>query len=347
MAKRGRPKEAEQTLKDFVSAHPQNFNARFALADFYLSMRRGTKAVKILQEIAADDPSGPKGVMARDRLAVLRLAQGHIDEAEKLVAGVLKDNPKDMDAIRLQGQIALLKKDGLKAVNNFRIIVQDQPKNPEAWLLLARAHKLQGEPEQAKEKAAKALELKPDFLEARTFLYGLFLEAKDYDGAIQTIKGYLRVNDKDTSNLIALGDVYVLKGDYVQAQNTFQQVVNLDPKKPQGYFSLGLLKRQQKQPDQALKYFDQALAQQADFLPALQQEVAIYAEQKQLDKAVEAVRQDLAHTPKNPQIQQMLGELLLAQKQPAAAAPVLEQALASNPNSPNLAAAHRRLFAAT
>ena len=336
LANRGRPKEAEQTLKDFVSAHPQNYDARFALADFYLSMHRGTKAVKTLQQIAADDPSGPKGVKALDRLAALRLTQGHIDEAEKLVAGVLKDNPKDMDAVRLQGQIALFKKDGLKAVNDFRIIVQDQPKNPEAWLLLARAHKLQGDLEQAKEKVAKALELKPDFLEARNFFYGLFLEAKDYDGAIKAIKGALRANDKDISNLISLGDVYVLKGDYVQAQNTFQKVVNLDPQKPQGYFRLGLLKREQKQPDQAMKYFDQALARDADFLPALQQEAAIYLGQKQLDKAVEVVRQHLAKTPKNPQIQQMLGGLLLVQKQPAAAVPVLEQAIASKPTPQTL-----------
>ncbi|MCX5891910.1 MAG: tetratricopeptide repeat protein [Deltaproteobacteria bacterium] len=195
---------------------------------------------------------------------------------------------------------------------------------------------MQGEPEQAKEKAAKALEIKPDFLEARTFLYGLFLEKKDYDGAIQTIQGFLRSNDKDTINLIALGDVYVLKGDYAQAQNTFQKVVNLDPQKPQGYFRLGLLKREQKQPDQAMKYFEQALARDANFLPALQQKAAIYLEQKQTDKAVEAVRQHLAKTPQNPQIHQMLGELLLVQKQPAAAAPVLEQAIALDPNPQTL-----------
>ena len=331
LVNRGRVKEAEQTLKDFVSAHPQNYNARFALVDFYLSMRRGAQAVKILQEIAAEDPNGPKGVRARNQLAALRLTQGHLEEADSLVAGVLKDNPKDMDALRLQGQIALLKKDGLKAVTNFRILTQDQPKDPEGWLLLAQAHKLQGEIEQAKEKAAKALELKPDFLRARSFLYGLFLEAKDYDGAIQAIKGYLKFNDKDVANLIALGDVYVLKRDYAQAQNTFQSVVNLDPQKPQGYFRLGLLKREQKQPDQALKYFEQTLAREADFLPALQQEATIYLEQKQLDKAVEAVRQHLAKSPKNPQIQQMLGELLLAQKHPEAAAAILEQAIATEP----------------
>ena len=331
LTNRGRVKEAEQTLKDFVSAHPQNYNARLALADFYLSRRRGAQAVKILQEIAAEDPTGPKGVMAKNRLAALRLTQGHTEEADRLVAEVLKGNPKDMDALRLQGQIALLKKDGLKAVANFQILTQDNPNNPEAWLLLARAHKLQGEIEQAKETAAKALELKPDFLEARGFLYGLFLAAKDYDGAIQAIKGYLKFDDKDVDNLIALGNVYVLTGDYAQAQNTFQRVVNLEPQKPQGYFRLGLLKGEQKQPDQALKYFEQALARDADFLPALQQEAAIYLEKKQLDKAVEAVRQHLGKSPNNSQIQQMLGELLLAQKHPEAAAAVLEQAIAINP----------------
>lgn len=336
LVNRGRPKEAEQVLSDFVNSHPKNFNARFDLADFYLSMRRGAKAIKVLQEIAAEEPSGPKGVQARVRLAALRLAQGHVDEAETLVNGVLKDNPKDMEAIRLQGQIAFLKKDGLKAVNNFRIIAQDQPKNHEAWLLLARAHKLQGESEQAKEKAAKALELKPDFLEARSFLYSLYIEAKDFDGAMQAIKGYLKFNDKDAFNLIALGEVYLHKGDQAQAQATFQKVVNADPEKPQGYFRLGLLKREQKQPDQALKYFDQALARDVKFLPALQQKVAIFLEQKQVDKAVEAVRQELAKSPKNPQILQMLGGLLLEQKQPAAAAPVLEQAISIDPNQQTL-----------
>ena len=336
LVNRGRSKEAEQTLTDFVKSHPQNFKARFDLADFYLSMRRGAKAIKVLQEIAAEDPSGPKGVQARERLAALRLSQGHVDEAATLVNGVLKDNPKDMEAIRLQGQIALIKKDGLKAVNNFRIIAQDQPKNHEAWLLLARAHKLQGESEQAKEKAAKALELKPDFLEARSFLYGLYIEAKDFDGAMKAIKGYLKFNDKDPFNLIALGEVYLYKGDYAQAQAAFQDVVDAEPAKPQGYFRLGLLKREQKQPDQALKYFDQALARDVNFLPALQQKVAIFLEQKQVDKAVEAVRQDLAKSPKNPQIQQMLGGLLLEQKQPAAAAAVLEQAIAIDPNQQTL-----------
>jgi len=33
-------------------------------------------------------------------------------------------------------------------------------------------------------------------LDARKFLYGIFLQDKDYDGAIATIQSYLRFNDK-------------------------------------------------------------------------------------------------------------------------------------------------------
>lgn len=336
LASRGRQNDAEQTLKEFVSQYPDNFPARFALADFYLTMRREGKGAKVLQEIVAQDPDGPKGVQAKNVLARLRLSRADLKEAETLVAGVLKDNPKDMTAIQTQGLIALAKNDGLGAVNSFRIITQDQPQNQEAWLLLARAHLLNKEPEQAREKAKKALELKPDYLEARTFLYNLYLEAKDYDGAIQIIRSYLRFNDKDIFNLSALGDAYAFKGDYAQARATFQKIVNLEPQNPIGYFQQGLLSRRQKQPDQALKYFEQALTRQPNFLPALQQVVAIHLEQNHPDKALEAVRQTLARSPRNSQLHQRLGEILLFQKQPQAAVAALEEALTINPTPATL-----------
>ena len=287
----------------------------------------------VLEEIIAKDPTGPKGVEAKGQLARLRLAEGRIDDATKLVTEILAANPKDMNATQLQGLIALEKQDGLKAVNDFRIITQDQPQNPEAWLLLARANLVNNEPEQAKDNAKKALTLKPDYQDARVFLYSLYLRAKDYDGAIETIKSYLRSNEKDISNLSLLGEAYLLKGDPGQAQSTFQKIVTLEPQNPLGYYKLGLLSRQQKQPDQALKYFGSALTQQPDYLPALRQIVAIHLEQKHPDAAMAAVRQALAQRPKNSPYHQMLGELLLLQKQPKEAETALEEAISLNPRN--------------
>jgi tetratricopeptide (TPR) repeat protein len=331
LVSQGRRQDAEKTLKDFIKGHPDNYPARFGLAEFYVALRRPGQTAQVLEEIIKLDPNGLKGVQAKNELARLQLAQNHIDAAEKLANEVLKAHPKDMQATEIRGIIALGKKDGLTAVNSFRLLTQDRPQDPQAWLLLARAHLLNKEGGQAKEKVKKALELKPDFLDARKFLYGIFLDDKDYDGAINTIQGYLRLNDKDMVNLVTLGEVYALKGDYAQARGTFQKIIDLEPKNPQGYFQMARLGLTTKKTDEALKNADKALQANPDFQPALQLVVGIYQDQKQPEKALAAVRQTLARSPKNPQLHQMLGELLLIQKQPQAAVAPLEEALNLNP----------------
>ncbi|MBU4447445.1 MAG: tetratricopeptide repeat protein [Proteobacteria bacterium] len=331
LAGQGRRQEAETTLQGFIKGHPDNYPARFGLAEFYSALQRQGQAVQVLEEIIKLDPNGPKGAQAKNELARLKLAQDHIEAAEKQVNEILKDYPKDMQATETRGIIALKKKDGLTAVNSFRLLTQDRPRDPQVWLLLARGHLLNKEERQAKETAKKALEIKPDFLEARKFLYGIFLQDKDYDGAIATIQSYLRFNGKDLFNLVTLGEVYALKGDFAQARATFQKVIDLEPKNPQGYFQMARLGLQTKKTAEALKYADKALQANPDFLPALQFEVGIYQDQKQPEKALAAVRQTLARSPKNPQLHQLLGDLLLVQKQPQAAVAPLEEALNLNP----------------
>jgi len=331
LVSQGRRQEAEATLQGFIKGHPQNYPARFSLAEFYSALKRQGQAVQVLEEIIKLDPDGPKGAQAKNELARLNLAQGHIEAAEKLVTEILKAYPKDMQATETRGIIALNKQDGLTAVNSFRLLTQDRPQDPQVWLLLARGHLMNKEERQAKESAKKALEIKPDFLDARKFLYGIFLQDKDYDGAIATIQSYLRLNDQDLFNLATLGEVYALKGDSAQARATFQKLIDLEPKDPQGYFHLARLALQTKKTAEALKYAGKALEETPDFLPALKLEADIYQDQKQPEKAVAAVRRTLARSPQNPHLHQLLGELLLVQKQPQAAIAPLEAALNLNP----------------
>jgi tetratricopeptide (TPR) repeat protein len=323
--------EAEQTLKDFIQKHPDNSAARFGLAEFYIALRRPGQAAQALEEIIKLNPEGLNWVQAKNELARLKLAQNKTDEAENLTNEVLKAHPKDTNASKIRGILALGKKDGVTAVNSFRLLTQDRPKDAQAWLFLAQANLLNKEEGSAKENAKKALAIKPDFLEARKFLYDMFLQAKDYDGAINTIKGYLKFDSKDVVNLVTLGEVYALKGDDAQARATFQRIIDLDPRNPQGYFQMARLALKNKKPDEALNYANKALQATPDFLPALQLVVGLYQQQKQPDKAVAAVRQALGRSPKNPQLNQMLGELLLGLKQPQAAIAPLEEALKLNP----------------
>lgn len=331
LSSRGHFEKGEKALQDFIARHPENIKAKLVLANFYLTQRKLGRAERVLQEIADRDPAGPNGLKAKGELAALRLTEGRNDEADNLVEEVLKVNPKDMMALKLQGLLALTNKKGLQAVNDFRILTQDQPENPENWLLLARAHLVNKEPTLAKEAAKKAINLKPDYLEARGFLYGIYLQEKDYDGVIKIIKDSLRANDKDLANWGFLGDIYLLKGDGNQAQAAYQKMIALEPNNLQGYLKMAFLSQKTKQPTIAVQYLGRALHQIPDAYQALRLLVAIYLEQKQPAKALEAARTAVARAPKNAEMHQILGEVLLIQKQPEAAAAALEQALTLNP----------------
>lgn len=331
LSRQGKRREAEELLKEFLSKYPDNNNARFALADFYLASQRERQALKTLQEIVDRSPTTPAAIQAKNRMAAIHSDRGRLEAAQKLVEEVLNENPKDMTAIRIKGLIALAQKNGLEAVSNFRIVVNDQPNNPEARLMLARAHLVNNELEQARTEAKKAIELKPDYYDARRFLYGTYIQRKDYDGLIQLLKTYLNYDDKDYFNLMTLGEVYAEKGDLAAARATMQRLIKIEPRNPVGYFQLARLELRQKNRDGAIKYLQEALQANPNFLDGIRLLAAIYQEANQLPKVIELIQKLQARSPDNPFLYQMLGELYLLQRKPAEAAAALEQAIARDP----------------
>lgn len=348
LADRGRAAEGEKLLTDFAAARPKNLAAKQALAHFHLRQRRLGQAERLLQEIAAADPTGPEGLKAKGELAALLLTQGRREETQALVKEVLKANPRDTNALKVGGLLALQTNDGLTAVGNFRLLTQDQPQNPEHWLLLARAHQLQKEDTLAREAAKKALALRPDYGEAKAFLYGTYLEKKDYDGLISLLQEHLRAREHDLTALAYLGDAHAAKGRPAEAQAAFRKMIALEPKNPQGYLKLALFLRQQGQAQAALPHLERALQENPRAYPALRLLAAFLSEQGQASRAVERVRAALAADPDNDELHQILGEVLLSRKEYEAAAQALERALTLNPRDPQplglLARAHEGLL---
>jgi tetratricopeptide (TPR) repeat protein len=237
-----------------------------------------------------------------------------------------------MTALKLQGLIALTKKDGPEAVKNFRILIEDEPQDPENWLLLARAYLVNNLTVPAKEAAQKALNLKPDYLKAQSLLYGIYFDDKDYDALIQLIEEHLRADEHNLANWGYLGDAYLLKGDESAARQAFQKMITLQPQNPAGYLKLALLSRKQQQLTRAAQYLETALKQNPNAHPALRLLIGIHQEGNQPAKALKAARAAVARVPKNAEMHQILGEVLLSQKQPEAAAAALAEALTLNPD---------------
>jgi tetratricopeptide (TPR) repeat protein len=113
--------------------------------------------------------------------------------------------------------------------------------NAEARLIRGLIYKEQGLRGPAIQELQKALELRPDLVEARVQLSSYYLESGNAADAQQMLEPALKY---DADNVIAhlnLGDAYRLLGRPADAKREFEWVKKRDPSVAQVHYNLGLL----------------------------------------------------------------------------------------------------------
>ncbi len=113
--------------------------------------------------------------------------------------------------------------------------------NPEALLIRGLIYKERNERSVAMNDFRRAIELRPDLVEARVQLAGYLLESGNAAEAAPHLEWALRF---DRDNLLArlnLGDAYRLLGRTNEAKQQLEWVADKDPKLAQARYSLGLL----------------------------------------------------------------------------------------------------------
>ena len=104
-------------------------------------------------------------------------------EANQLLAEILKDNPKDSDAIAMRAALMLTTGDAAQinqAVNDLQSLVAKTPDNHLLRYNLARAYLAKNDTEQARLQLEAAIKLRPDFLVARNLLARIYLDKNDF-----------------------------------------------------------------------------------------------------------------------------------------------------------------------
>lgn len=113
--------------------------------------------------------------------------------------------------------------------------------NPEAFLLRGLILREQGQLGGAMDQFRKSLQRRPDFVEARTQLATMLLEAGNAQEALMLLEGALKYDSFSTPIHLGLGDTYRLLGRYTDAKREFEWVVMREPALPQIHYNLGLL----------------------------------------------------------------------------------------------------------
>jgi len=317
--------QAERQLLSSIQAEPKAYPLRFGLARLYQLTGRPEQAEKTYRDIISTAKTGPEGLKARVFLARMKLRTG--DAAEQLIAEVLKENPRDTDALQLRAQISLANGNVRQSISDLRAVLKDRPDSIEVMSWLALAHAANGEPQLAKDVFSNAIVRYPNNANLRVGLAEFLASNKDYDAALKAIDTALNADPQIVRAYEVKAEIQVARNDPRAAEQALIELKTALPTLPVGYYRLGSLYKDQKKYDQAIAEFEQALERAPNEIEPLTAIVYTLLEQRKPEKALERINAAIRAAPSNPLAYSLLGNVYAKQNRYAEAETTFRKAI--------------------
>jgi tetratricopeptide (TPR) repeat protein len=320
-------KSADTLLRQYIEREPKNYPLQLGLGSLLQSAGEQQKAITAYQAVVSKDERGASGLRARDKIAVLLLMQGKADEAQRLIAEVLKSNPRDSDALALRAEMSLRRGDANSAIADLRAVIRDQPKSLGYRLGLARAYRAHGEPALAEETLRAAMDIAPNSFDVRIDLAELLSQLDRAPEAIKILEAMVHQEPTDPRPRALLSRVYLAKGDFAQARQSAEDFKTLRPKSPIGFYEAGLVAQAEGRLADGEREFDRALELKPDDFDVLSARSRLDVRQGHVPQAITRVQGASERNPKDPQLVALLGELYFSAKDYANAVRTDQQAI--------------------
>ncbi|MEW5735546.1 MAG: tetratricopeptide repeat protein [Thermodesulfobacteriota bacterium] len=158
----GRYREAISKLSGLLLLTPKDFASRFLLAELYYDCGDHENALAELDRLAQDDPQGKLGQASRSRAERIRSQDRSMEEAEKVLAGRIAEDPGDAGLLLRQGLVRKNLGRLSEAEESFQKALVIIPEAPDAWINLALVAMAREDYEKSEKLLVQALALSPD-----------------------------------------------------------------------------------------------------------------------------------------------------------------------------------------
>lgn len=313
---------AEKEWQKFVAADDDDAKLRLAFARFYEGSGKTDKAEAVYRGLIKQFDTEPDGLSARSRLAALLIQKQQVQPATKLIEEVLKENPRDNDALILRGNLALARGDTAAAISDLRAVLRDQPNAANIKRALARAHVRNNELPLAEELLRSIVQENPKDAGARKDLALLLAQGGKADQARPLLEQLVSDAPGDVAALEQLFRVQAQQQDTQAAARTADDIVRVRPDLSLGYYLQGAVAESQKQSDKAAAAYERALEIKPDAAEPLAAVVRLDIARKQPERALARLDDVIAKQPQNVIALNLKGEILTSRgkSQPAIAA---------------------------
>ena len=374
-----RPGDAEEVLKLKVANNPKSAGYLLQLATHYVIVNRRPDMDTVMRKLN-DEKEFPDGhLLAGDfyffrlrefelakqqyeagaavnpkdkstyqkRLVELNASTGNNLEAGKLVDALLKENPKDTDAIAMHASLLLTsgKPDEVnQATADLQSLVAKNPTNHllkfnYARALLAQAANEKDQKngyEKARLQLEDAIKMRSDFVAARELLSRIYLAKGDPNKALQVADDLLQIDKTNlTGHLTRSAALLKAMGTVDKAREELDQITRLYPQNADARYQVGLLAYQDKDYKKAEQVFGSLYHDNHDNR-GIMGITETLAAQNHIDQAIKELDQAISATPDRMDLKLMRANFYVRAQRYDEAIATFKELLGKQPNSADL-----------
>ena len=303
--------KAEEAYKALAALDGDKPEGQAVLADFYSSVNRLDDAIRIYQDIVAKSPDYVHG---RYRLGEIMLMRGNTQGALAQIDEVLKKDKTDRQALLLRARVRAQTGDLKVAIEDLKEVLRQEPNSRAGLYFMAQTNFSLGLVDQARAFAADLERNYPDYLPAKLMQVQISLatgDARTGQRLASELLDRLSKTGPDRDNSPQMLDELRMKtymarataqhslGNLQGAREDLNAARQVAPGSPEVYISLASLASSENKSDDALSFYENALAIDATNFNALSGLIGVHGRQKQLDKAHARIDQVLNSYPNN------------------------------------------------
>jgi tetratricopeptide (TPR) repeat protein len=273
--------DAERLLQLKIANNPQNASYLLNLATLYFQLKRRDDMESVMQKLT-DEKAFPAGrLLAGDffffrlrefdrarqeyeagmkafpkdkavyqkRLVELYATTNKNADANQLLAAILKDNPKDNDAIAMRAALMVTtgNRDQINlATNDLQSLVTKTPGNHLLRYNLAKALIAKGEAAQAQIQLEEAIKLRPDFVAAHELLSRLYLARGDSAKSLKAADDLIGLDPNNLQAHLVRSSSLLNMRDQEKAGKELEFITKAYPQNPEARYQVGLLAWEEK-----------------------------------------------------------------------------------------------------
>jgi Flp pilus assembly protein TadD len=296
-----------------LAEYPDNTWDEEALATNYIGLSKPRDAIRVLEQRLK---TGPRAVYPIVSLGMAYIAAGDFERAESLLREAIAIDKEYALAWYGLGKSLAMQKKFTDAEQAFHQALVVAPGLPEVRVSLAELLLRRGDLDEAATECTAAIADAPDSAEFYLRLAEIRAKQKRDDEALECCREAQRLAPYTHPPKVLLAVYHVQNGDFAGAKTLLEEAGKESPTHPAPSLFLGQLARREKHPEDARRYFAEALAKPipTNWPNSHKQRflVLLYSEQLQLAEEIQDLdlaRSSLANwmgvDPENPQLRQM------------------------------------------